>query len=49
MNISRKCTREPYSFLSIETTLPANRSLTLFKMVGCVVGKKHPPVPVFPL
>ena len=27
MKIYRKCTNEPYSFLTINTTLPANQSL----------------------
>ena len=27
MNIYKKCTSEPYSFLTIDTTLPANNSL----------------------
>ena len=27
MNIYRKCTNEPYSFLDIETTLPADNHL----------------------
>ena len=27
MKIYRKCTSEPYSFLTIDTTLPANDSL----------------------
>ena len=26
MKIYKKCTREPYSFLTIDTTLPANNS-----------------------
>ena len=26
MKIYNKCTREPYSFLTIDTTLPANKS-----------------------
>ena len=29
MNIYRKCTSEPYSFLTIDTTLPANKNLRL--------------------
>ena len=31
MKIYRKCTNEPYSFLTIDTTLPANNSLRLRK------------------
>ena len=31
MNIYRKCTKEPYSFLTIDTTLPANNSLRFRK------------------
>ena len=30
MKIYRKCTSEPYSFLNIDTTLPANNSLIFF-------------------
>ena len=31
MKIYRKCTSEPYSFLTIDTTLPANSSLRFRK------------------
>ena len=31
MNVYRKCTKEPYSFLTIDTTLPANNSLRFTK------------------
>ena len=31
MKIYRKCTNEPYSFLTIDTTLPANNSLRFRK------------------
>ena len=31
IKIYRKCTSEPYSFLTIDTTLPANNSLRLRK------------------
>ena len=31
MNIYRKCTSEPYSFLTIDTTLPANNLLRFRK------------------
>ena len=31
MKIYRKCTKEPYSFLTIDTTLPANNSLRFRK------------------
>ena len=31
MNIYRKCTNESYSFLTIDTTLPANNFLRLRK------------------
>ena len=27
LKVYRKCTKEPYSFLTIDTTLPANNSL----------------------
>ena len=32
MKIYRKCTSEPYSFLTIDTTLPSNNSLILRKI-----------------
>ena len=32
MKIYRKCASELYSFLTIDTTLPSNNSLTLFRM-----------------
>ena len=31
MKIYKKCTREPYSFLTIDITLPANNSLSFRK------------------
>ena len=31
MNLYRKCTSEPYSFLTIDTTLPVNNSLRFSK------------------
>ena len=31
MRISRECTRKPYSFLTIDTTLPASDSLRFRK------------------
>ena len=31
MKISRKCTSEPYSFLTIDTTLPTNDPLKFIK------------------
>ena len=31
MNIYRECTKEPYSFLSIDTTLPASNTLRFRK------------------
>ena len=31
MNIYRECTKEPYSFLSIDTTLPASNPLRFRK------------------
>ena len=31
MKVYRKCTSEPYSFLTIDSTLPANNSLRLRK------------------
>ena len=31
MNIYKKCTSEPYSFLTIDTTLPASNSLRFRK------------------
>ena len=31
MKMYRKCTSEPYSFLTIDTTLPANNSLRFKK------------------
>ena len=31
MKIYRKCTREPYSFLTIDTTLPTNDPLKFIK------------------
>ena len=31
LNIYRKCTSEPYSFLTIDTTLPASNSLRFRK------------------
>ena len=31
MKIYRKCTNKPYTFLTIDTTLPANNILTLRK------------------
>ena len=31
MNVYRKCTKEPYSFLTIDTTLRANNSLRFRK------------------
>ena len=31
MKIYRKCTKEPYSFLTIDTTLPANDHLRFSK------------------
>ena len=31
MNIYKKCTIEPYSFLTIDTTLPANNSVRFRK------------------
>ena len=33
MNIYRKCTAEQYSFLTIDTTLPANNSLRIIKNI----------------
>ena len=33
MKIYRKCTKEPYSFLTIDTTLPANNSLRFRKSI----------------
>ena len=33
MNIYRKCTAEQYSFLTIDTTLPANNSLRITKNI----------------
>ena len=37
MKIDRKCTSEPYSFLTIDTTLPANNPLRFRKnlLVPC--------------
>ena len=31
INICRKCTREQYSFLIVDTTLPANNSIKIRK------------------
>ena len=50
MKIYRECTKEPYSFLTIDTTLPASDLLTLFR-IGFFraahgwrgLGKKDPP------
>ena len=33
MKIYRKCTSEPYSFLTIDTTLPANSSLIFYSFI----------------
>ena len=33
LKIYRKCTKEPYSFLTIDTTLPANNSLRFRKSI----------------
>ena len=33
MNIHKKCTSEPYSFLTIDTTLPANNPLRFRKNI----------------
>ena len=50
MKIYRECTKEPYSFLTIDTTLPASDLLTLFRIgfFGAArgwrgLGKKDPP------
>ena len=37
MKAYRKCTKEPYSFLTIDTTLPANNSLKFIKnLLDCL-------------
>ena len=39
VKIYRKCTREPYSFLTIDTTLPASDSLRLRKVFFSLLVK----------
>ena len=45
-NIYRECTKEPFNFLTTNTTLPASDSLILFRMMGGG-GWKGPPSQFF--
>ena len=41
MNIYKKYTKEPYSFLVNDTTLPSDNPLSLERIFGIIYNKNH--------